>query len=655
VVSYRDGYEKGVWRDHPFAKRYNSLFWHRHSLRVKVYLSKSDFKVARSCATKLYYKKLGYPSARDDDLYLQFLTDGGYMVEAIARLCHPGGIEIAFDAGPEASAEQTMAAINAHDTVTLFEATLIFDGRLARVDILKKSGPRFELIEVKSKSVNTSDGATPFRGARGRISVEWQPYLEDVAFQYAVLRKLIPAATIVPYLCLVDKAKTTTIESIFSKFELSESDLSTARFRRPKVLYNGDPEELRGANFLAKIDVTSEVNELLPEVESTSATFLASLGEPMTKIRVAINVNCRTCEYRLETEKTTSGSQAVRNGFVECWGELAEEKPHILDYYHVSSIGRRNTPLVNTLLARRRARLSDIEAGDLVKADGTPGPVAIRQRLQREYTLANREYVDPTLVQRLHALPYPLHFIDFETSRVAVPYHAGMHPYEQVAFQWSCHTIRQRGGPLEHAEWINVVDAFPNFQFAESLMERLGEQGSFLTWSHHENTVLNDIRDQIHRYKYSNPRLEDWLDRIPKHDGNGSTFMVDMCELAKTGYFHPRMKGKLSLKYVLPAVWESDDALHSHPSFAKYYRRSSEGGIVDPYETLETLPFGNLDEEELEEPVREGAGAMRAYQEMLYGVSRHNEALKEQWRRLLLQYCELDTAAMVMVWTHWTK
>jgi hypothetical protein len=27
------------------------------------------------------------------------------MVEAIARLCHPGGIEIGFDAGPEASAE----------------------------------------------------------------------------------------------------------------------------------------------------------------------------------------------------------------------------------------------------------------------------------------------------------------------------------------------------------------------------------------------------------------------------------------------------------------------------------------------------------------------------------------------------------------------
>jgi len=40
---------------------------------------------------------------------------------------------------------------------------------------------------------------------------------------------------------------------------------------------------------------------------------------------------------------------------------------------------------------------------------------------------------------------------------------------------------------------------------------------------------------------------------------------------------------------------------------------------------------------------------------MLYGVSRHNEVLKEQWRSLLLQYCELDTAAMVMLWLRWTK
>jgi hypothetical protein len=91
---------------------------------------------------------------------------------------------------------------------------------------------------------------------------------------------------------------------------------------------------------------------------------------------------------------------------------------------------------------------------------------------------------------------------------VAIPYHARMRPYEQVAFQWSCHTIREKDGNLEHTEWINVVDAFPNFAFAEALVEQLGERGSFLMWSLHENTILNGIREQMRRYRYSNVRLE---------------------------------------------------------------------------------------------------------------------------------------------------
>jgi hypothetical protein len=76
--------------------------------------------------------------------------------------------------------------------------------------------------------------------------------------------------------------------------------------------------------------------------------------------------------------------------------------------------------------------------------------------------------------------------------------------------------------------------------------------------------------------------------------------------------------------------------------------------IMNPYDTLPVLPFGNPDEDDAsEQVVMDGTGAMRAYQEMLYGASRNDEPTKKQWLRLLLQYCELDTAAMVMVWTHW--
>jgi uncharacterized protein DUF2779 len=624
---------------------------------MTAYLSKTDFKIARTCATKLYYRRLGYPSTRDDDEYLQFLADGGYMVEAIAKLLYPEGIEIGFDKGPDESATETMRLLQTHETATLFEATLIVGQKLARVDILRKQGNTLELIEVKAKLIDSSTGANPLRGTRGKITSDWQPYLEDVAFQYSVLRQLFPTANVVPYLFLVDKSKTTTIESIFSKFQLSESNLSATRFRRPGVTYIGKAQELRSSHFLSLINVANEVLELLPEVEKSSAQFAKSLQGVITKIEVPINVRCRKCEYRPPPDAAKSDGEISKNGFAECWGELANVHPHILDYYHVSSIGGRNKPLADSLISRGLVRMSDIQESDLVRADGTPGPINIRQRIQRQYTVENREYLSPGLVQYLRSLTYPLHFIDFETSAVAIPYHAGMRPYEQVAFQWSCHTIREKDCQLEHTEWINVADAFPNFAFAESLMEQLGESGSFVMWSLHENTILNVIREQMCHYRYSNVRLERWLDLVTKRPDNSSPFVVDLCALAKEGYFHPKMKGKLSLKYVLPAVWENSEALHTDPAFAKYYRRAPDGTIMNPYDTLPALPFGNPDEDEgeTENVVTEGTGAMRAYQEMLYGVSRNDDSTKERWRRLLLQYCELDTAAMVVVCRHWTR
>ena len=112
-------------------------------------------------------------------------------------------------------------------------------------------------------------------------------------------------------------------------------------------------------------------------------------------------------------------------------------------------------------------------------------------------------------------------------------------------------------------------------------------------WSKFERTALRDIRRQLVKYHEQDRGLAGWLDRIVADTGP----LVDMLDLAKEHYFHPMMKGRLSLKFVLPAVWQSDEALHTDPAFAKYYRRSGEGRLLDPYETLEALPFGNLDEE----------------------------------------------------------
>jgi hypothetical protein len=78
------------------------------------------------------------------------------------------------------------------------------------------------------------------------------------------------------------------------------------------------------------------------------------------------------------------------------------------------------------------------------------------------------------------------------------------------------------------------------------------------------------------------------------------------------------------------------------------YRRSTE--LEDPYHALPSLLINGV-----EQDVREGTGAVRAYEAMMYGVERTDELARSAWRELLLQYCKLDTLSMVLVFEHWRR
>jgi hypothetical protein len=148
--------------------------------------------------------------------------------------------------------------------------------------------------------------------------------------------------------------------------------------------------------------------------------------------------------------------------------------------------------------------------------------------------------------------------------------------------------------------------------------------------------------------------LAAWLDRLlgpEDQDGRRRSPRIrDLHELARQHYFHPRMGGRTSIKVVLPAAWEADAALRQHPWFAAYNKVDAAGRPLDPYRTLPALPFGG--DEAGEDVVREGVGAVRAHQDLVFA---HNPAPGAQAgrRQLLLQYCQLDTSAMVMIWRHW--
>jgi len=606
---------------------------------MSVYLTKSDFKVARTCPTKLYYKKLKYPSRKDDDPYLQFLADGGYMVETMAKLLFKDGRELGGWDKLDRAFEQTRAAILSGD-VTLFEATVIHGRMMARLDILQRQGNSLNIIEVKSKSDNTDDEAeSTFRGKKGGIDSQWRPYLEDATFQALVLGRAFPGFKIVPMLCIVDKSKRATDNLTFDKFPLHREPGPQGRFR-PVVEFTGDVERLRTEHLLTIQNISKEVDELHNEVAVAADELVQTLQtQPMVKVRPEIGKKCKKCEYRLPMD-------IEKNGFRDCWGHLAAADPHLLDLYRIDLVGGKSNDMVGVLTAQGKSHLADVPKELLT------GKTAERQEIQLEYTAKGQEFIDPKLTKLLASHKYPLHFMDFEGSRLALPYHVGMRPYEQASFQWSCHTIHEPGGPIEHTEWLNAEEAFPNFEFARTLQAQIGDAGTVYIWSPYEKVILNEILGQMSRYSERDPDLAAWIDRMIDKNSNR---VVDLCDLAKSFYFHPAMKGSLSIKYVLPAVWQTNASLRNHPLFSRYLKHDEAGNILNPYDTLPPLPIGKDGGSETDEVVTEGTGAMRVYQEMIFGLSRNEPGAREKYRKLLLQYCELDTAAMVMIWMHWVK
>jgi hypothetical protein len=115
-----------------------------------------------------------------------------------------------------------------------------------------------------------------------------------------------------------------------------------------------------------------------------------------------------------------------------------------------------------------------------------------------------------------------------------------------------------------------------------------------------------------------------------------------------------RSPGRTSIKVVLPAIWKHQDHIRNHPWFAEYHLEKGTQGWDDPYKALPALPIGTPENETEEDLVADGTGAIRVYQELLF-AGHLTEGVEMNHKQLLLQYCKLDTAAMVMIWRHWVN
>ena len=621
-------------------------------MSTNISFSKSDFQLASTCPKKLVYKKQGYPTTNDTNEYMEMLAKGGYVVGLMATLQYPDGVEITGNT--KEAIENTNEYLKQENCV-LFEAAIQSGEKLIRVDILQKIGNKINLIEVKAKSHDTEDD----KYKQEKLLAK---YIEDVAFQYLVITEALPDYEVNPFLFMPDKSKRTSIDGLIGWFTVldskddSDKELEELpaqqkpRFRKPDVLFKYEDDInrshyidlLKKDGLLQLRDVKERVLQIQDVIKNRANNFIRILSEGIQDSDYTINKTCKACEFKCDG--------ATKNGFKECWGSLADADPHIFDLYYGGSVTNEDKqPYLDELISLSRTSLFDIAPERLKNKKGEIGVRAQRQMIQLKYTEEDKEWTSDELPSILTELKYPLHFIDFETYTGALPFHEGMRPYELIAFQWSCHTIPYKGATPIHSEWIETEGKFPNFAFAESLMKQIGISGTPLMWATHENTVLRTILNQMEIFGYTNNVLSDWLigitsDKSVKREGR----LVDMNDLTKKYYFHPFMKGRTSIKKVLPSIWNNNKYLHQVSFFKDYSATDFEGSIIDPYDTLKP----NTTQIDEEDAVAGGTEAMRAFQRIRFDDTL-SQSQKNEIKRQLLEYCKLDTMAMVIIAHHW--
>lgn len=358
---------------------------------------------------------------------------------------------------------------------------------------------------MKSASFDSTERDC-FVGKRGDIISDWRADIEDVAFQAIVVSGALPGYEVLPYLLLPDKSKRTDIDNLTSLFSVKRLPLGNTEICQ--VTFHGDRDALIASNFLTRVSVAEPVGFVLPLVREQSQRFAATL-DPLVRESTPIGRQCKECPFNIGKSN---------DGYHECWKALADVSPNLFDLYYGTALKEKDGRyLIDRLLSESKAALLDVPQSALKGKRGE------RQNIQVEMTAANKEWLSGNFGRVVEEIKYPLHFIDFETSTSAVPYHKGMRPYEQIAFQWSCHTIDSPSAAPRHSEWINLEDAFPSFKFAETLRSAVGESGTIFMWANHENLVLKDIRRQSVEYGYSNdPELRRWIDTVVVDKDNGS-------------------------------------------------------------------------------------------------------------------------------------
>ena len=190
---------------------------------------------------------------------------------------------------------------------------------------------------------------------------------------------------------------------------------------------------------------------------------------------------------------------------------------------------------------------------------------------------------------------YPVYFLDYETYASAAPIIDGVRPHSPIPFQYSLHIKRSPDDDrLEHVEYLADEAVMP-ISLIEHMQKHIGDVGSIVSW--HASFENTQNRNMAVMYPAKHDFLHGLIDRT-----------VDLEDLFKEGYVDIKFQGSTSIKKVLPVL-------------------------------VPELDYAGMD-------VASGTDAMEAWQRLI-GLPAGQT--KDDLRKSMLEYCKLDTLAMVRI------
>ena len=329
--------------------------------------------------------------------------------------------------------------------------------------------------------------------------------------------------------------------------------------------------ELEIDKLFSIVDVTSHVLKLQDEIPATLNGFATALEDKTTEPNVEIGWHCKN-PYDCDA-------------FDYCW-KIQREIPEysVFDIFSLT----------------KKSKALDLYEQGILKVEDIPDDFTLTptQKNLVDSWKQQTKIVDKKEIGKfLDSLKYPIYHFDFETYQNAVPKFEGTKAFQQITFQYSLH-VEHANGDIEHKEFLGKEGTDPREELVKQIVQ----------------DIPDDVMVMAYHSRFEQDRIEELAKAFPEYSKHLLCIANNLVDLEipfkQKSYYVPEMKGKSSIKVVLPSLV---------PEMEKAYKDLSliqnDGDAMDAFPKLEEM--SNDD--------------------------------KKKYREALLEYCKLDTLAMVKV------